>query len=92
MIIQNLHVEYIFIWFFVSIFIGISSTVIFGFWLRSIKVPLPYRLINVPGFAEYYYLRWCHNTGRSGKIIITLRIFMYINLISAIICCGIIIL
>ena len=67
-----------------SALVDIISTVVFGYWLsRRVKVTLPEA--RIPGYLEYKYFRWCKDHGRSGALLIALRITLHLTFITSLI-------
>jgi hypothetical protein len=73
----------IIIWFSMSVFIEIASSLVFWFWLRRHGVNLVFSLIGIPGYMESAYRKWCRKNGVSGKTVLILRISSIINVIIA---------
>ena len=76
----------ILIWFGLTIFTEVFSSILLVWWLRRRGVKLMFYRIGVPGYLENSYLNWCRSQGRSGKVVVRLRALLLINAIAAAVC------
>jgi hypothetical protein len=73
----------ILIWFAVSVFIEIVSSIVLWFWLRRRGVKLVYGLAGIPGYMERAYLEWCRSQGRASRALLVWRVILHINVVVA---------
>ncbi len=67
------------IWFFVSGFAAMFSTIVIWFWLRR-RTKIDYYEASIPGKLEYVYRDWCKEQGQPpNKFILYFRSVTFIS-------------
>ncbi len=71
------------VWFMASVVVEVGSSLMLFILLRRHGEAVSFVMYGIPGYLESRYLRWCHSSQRSGRLVVTLRVISLLNLVAA---------